>query len=99
MFPNNSMGPARVPPTAAEIVAIRARCAAAIVSAVPDVLLKQVFKEAGKKPMSSIEVQAQVEEMLDVFADGYLNKHLIVGIVDLVFARLVPEILHVHGDM
>jgi hypothetical protein len=30
--------------------------------------------------------------MLEVFGDAYLNKHLIIGVVDLVVVRLFPEL-------
>ena len=34
----------------------------------------------------------QVEEILDVFGDAYLNKHLVYSILELVIVRLVPEL-------
>ena len=34
----------------------------------------------------------QVEEMLDVFGNAYMNKHLVYNILELVLVRLVPEI-------
>lgn len=34
----------------------------------------------------------QVEEILDVFGDAYLNKHLVYNILELVIVRLVPEL-------
>ena len=35
---------------------------------------------------------AEVEGILDVFGDSYMNKHLVFGIVELVLVRLVPEL-------
>lgn len=87
MFPNNSLGPGRVPPTPEEAVQMRAKCAASIVAALPSIVVKQLF--AGGKDE---DVHKQVEGMLDVFGDAYLNKHLIVAIVDLVVVRLFPEL-------
>lgn len=87
MFPNNSLGPGRVPPTTEEALEIRQRCAAAIVAAVPGLVRDRLFATRESK-----DVQAQVQGMLDVFGDAYLNKHLIVSIVDLVFLRLFPEL-------
>lgn len=87
MFPNNSLGPGRVPPTPEEALELRAKCAASIISILPPIVAKQVFAN-GK----SEDVQKQVEDMLDVFGDSYLNKHLIVAIVDLVVVRLFPEL-------
>lgn len=34
---------------------------------------------------------SHVEEMLDVFGDTYMNKHLVYNILELVLVRLVPE--------
>lgn len=34
----------------------------------------------------------QVEQMLDVFGDAYLNKHLFYNILELVIVRLIPEL-------
>jgi hypothetical protein len=87
MFPNNSLGPGRVPPTPEEAILLRAKCAAAIIDALPPIVGKQVFTKKGTD-----EVQKQIEDMLEVFGDGYLNKHLIVAIVDLVVVRLFPEL-------
>jgi hypothetical protein len=87
MFPNNSLGPGRVPPTPEEAIELRAKCAASIIAALPPIVVKQVFANRSKE-----QVQKQVEDMLDAFGDAYLNKHLIVGIVDLVVVRLFPEL-------
>ena len=88
MFPNNSLGPGRVPPTPEEVIQLREKCAASIIAALPPIVVKQVFGGRSRE-----EVQSQVEEMLEVFGDAYLNKHLIVGIVDLVVVRLFPELV------
>lgn len=87
MFPNNSLGPGRVPPTPDQALELRAKCAAAIIAALPPIVVKQLF--AGGEEG---DVQKQVESMLDTFGDAYLNKHLIVGIVDLIVVRLFPEL-------
>jgi hypothetical protein len=87
MFPNNSLGPGRVPPTSEEAIELRKKCAASIIAALPPILVKQVFANRSKE-----DVQKQVEDMLDAFGDAYMNKHLIVGIVDLVVVRLFPEL-------
>jgi hypothetical protein len=42
-----------------------------------------------------VEEQAMlqdVERILDVFGDAYMNKHLIFGIVELLLVRLMPEL-------
>jgi hypothetical protein len=87
MFPNNSLGPSRVPPTSEEAAQLRAKCATSIIAALPPIVVKSVFANRGKE-----EVEKQVEEMLEVFGDAYLNKHLIIGVVDLVVVRLFPEL-------
>lgn len=33
----------------------------------------------------------QVEEVVGVFGDGYLNRHLLYAVVETVVGRLVPE--------
>lgn len=39
------------------------------------------------------EMLTQIEEdILDVFADVYMNKHLVFGVMELVVVRLVPEL-------
>lgn len=35
--------------------------------------------------------QKEVERLLDVLGDPYLNKHLVFGIIELVVVRLLPE--------
>jgi hypothetical protein len=91
MFPNNSLGPGRVPPTPEEALELRAKCAASIIAALPPIVVKQLFSNTENE-----DVHKQVQDMLDVFGDAYLNKHLIVAIVDLVVVRLFPE-LESHG--
>lgn len=88
MFPNNSLGPGRVPPTPEEAIELRAKCAASIIAALPPIMVKQIFADRSKE-----DVQKQVEDMLDAFGDAYSNKHLIVGIVDLVVVKLFPELV------
>lgn len=51
--------------------------------------------EKGRETDSDDEVFedmiGQIEEMLDVFGDAYMNKHLVYSILELVFVRLIPE--------
>lgn len=38
-------------------------------------------------------VVTQIEEdILDVFGDKYMNKHLVYGILELILVRLIPEL-------
>lgn len=87
MFPNNSLGVGRVPPTGDEALEIKRRCASAIVDAIPRFVLLKLFPS-----QSPDTARSQVEEMLDTFGDPYLNKHVVFALVDLVFSRLFPEI-------
>ena len=34
----------------------------------------------------------EIEDVLDIFADSYMNKHLIFGILELCVVRLMPEV-------
>ena len=34
----------------------------------------------------------EVEDVLDIFGDSYMNKHLIFGILELCVIRLMPEV-------
>jgi hypothetical protein len=38
------------------------------------------------------EMIEQAEQILDVFGDAYLNKHLVYNMLELVIVRLVPEL-------
>lgn len=36
-------------------------------------------------------MQEQIETLLDCLGDGYLNKHLVFSVLELIVVRLVPE--------
>ena len=38
------------------------------------------------------EMIAEVEKILDLFEDSYMNRHLIFRILELVFVRILPEL-------
>ena len=87
IFPDNAMGSARVPPTADEVVAIRRECARVVVEVIPPFVRTRYFAT------DDVDVMREdVEGMLDLFADQYVNKHLIVSVVELLVVRLFPEI-------
>lgn len=111
LFPNNSLGPGRVPPSEDEALGIRRQCACAILDALPPIVRLKLFgsgssnasdgvadgasgsrDSAAGAAASDAAMQGQVEDMLDVFGNAYLNKHMLFALVDLVFARLFPEI-------
>jgi hypothetical protein len=92
LFPNNAPGPPRRIPSAAEIVAIKRRCAETIAGALPPAVgvryfsIRQVNHEGKDEALVD-----EVEGLLDVLGDAYMNRHLIFGIVELVVVRLMPE--------
>lgn len=87
IFPDDALGPARMPPSDDEVVAIRRECARVIVEVVPPYVRSKYFATGDVAIMRD-----DVEESLDLFADSFINKHLIVDIVELIFLRLFPEI-------
>jgi hypothetical protein len=85
LFPNNAPGPPKRVPDAAEVIAIKRRCAVTIVSAVPEFVLRKYFGTNASPLM-------EVEEMLDLLGDAYLNKHLVYNLIELIVVRLLPEL-------
>ncbi|KAJ9629886.1 hypothetical protein H2203_002270 [Taxawa tesnikishii (nom. ined.)] len=83
------MGPARVPPTPAEALAIKSRCASLLISSLPAFVRARLF---GTAEEVDTRVKGDVEAMLDVFGDAYLNKHWLFAVVELVVSRLFPEL-------
>jgi len=110
IFPNNALAPARVIPSAADQVAIKLRCAKAILDLIPAIVARRFFAlrsgfsshepEQGEKgQIHGTEIDpgreqmlAEVEEVLEIFSDSYMNKHLVFGIVELCIVRLLPEV-------
>ncbi len=105
LFPNNLPGPARVVPTPEETLQIKRKCAETILGAVSSPVRKIYFgigmKEEGHETNGTVPEEhgnvgrerqiSEVEEILDVFSDSYLNKHLLYAVVDLLVVRLMPE--------
>lgn len=98
LFPNNAPGPPKRVPDAAETIAIRRRCAETIVGAVPRVVLMKYFnaqqtgiERAGHDGNEEDVLVSEVEDMLGVLGDAYLNKHLVYNIIELIVVRLLPE--------
>jgi hypothetical protein len=89
IFPDNvfKLGPAREPLTDDDAARIKHDCAAAIVRAVPEPVRARFFATRDETLMRS-----DVEHTLDLFADPYINRHLIVCAVELLVVRLFPEI-------
>ena len=96
LFPNNMPGPARIPPTAEETIQIKRKCAETMLAAVPQPIRKIYFGSSGQEEGKGEDTDrhrqiSEVEEILDVFGDSYLNSHLLYAVVDLIVVRLVPE--------
>lgn len=87
VFPDNALAPTRQTPTSAEVAEIKRECATTIVEAIPGLIRSQYF---ATKDMDLM--RQDVEGTLDLFADSYLNKHLIVSALELLVVRLFPEL-------
>jgi len=86
-FPDNALAPGRVPPTIDEIAIIKHDCAKAIIDAMPEVVRRSYFATKDRGLM-----EKDVERTLDLFGSSYINKHLIVGILELIVVRVFPEL-------
>ncbi|KAF1816455.1 hypothetical protein P152DRAFT_389610 [Eremomyces bilateralis CBS 781.70] len=96
LFPNNSPPPTRTVPSIEEQLAIRRKCAETIAGLIPPFVSAVYFSK--EKKTSAVD---EIEVILKVFGDTYMNKHLIFGVIELVVIRLLPEMaeLGVEGLM
>jgi hypothetical protein len=107
LFPGNAPGPARKVPDAIEILEIKRKCAEAIADVLPEAVGARYFGVPGVSGVSLGEGEAcgeiggvsrrekiveEVDGLLGVLGDSYLNKHLIFGIISLAVLRLAPEL-------
>lgn len=72
---------------------IKRECAMAIIDAVPRILRDRFF--------ATNDVDLMIEDVgceLDLLGDSHLNKHLIVRVVELIVARLFPELADHGGE-
>lgn len=54
--------------------------------------IRKVYFGKGEKEDDDRRRQiSEVEEILDVFGDSYLNAHILYAVVDLLVVRLMPE--------
>lgn len=81
------MGPPRVAPNPEEALAIKRRCAEAIVAVIPAAVAKVIFATNERD-----EWNAQAEDWLSCLDDGYMNKAVVFGIIEVVVVRLMPEL-------
>lgn len=87
LFPNNGpMGPGRDYPEPEEQAAIRARAHTALLGCMP---------ETAKFVMLGDDPKESVDEILDLFSDKLVNKHLVYILLEHIIARLVPELTEV----
>ncbi|EGP92260.1 uncharacterized protein MYCGRDRAFT_66382 [Zymoseptoria tritici IPO323] len=91
LFPNNALAPARIPPSSPEEVArIRSDCAAAIVDAIPPGIWQRLL---ATKEVDRARKEVEGEDLLGLLEDGFVNRHLVVSVVDLLVVRLFPELI------
>lgn len=94
LFPHNALAAARLPPTSAATAEIKRVCADTIVEAIPKLVRTRYFGSA-----DLVLARGDVETtLLDLFADEYINKHLIMSAVELIVVRLFPELGEEHED-
>lgn len=87
LFPNNSLAPPRAIPDSEEAMQIKRRAADAVVEALPPSVCRVYFASSDRDDWI-----ASVEGWLDIVGDEYLNKHLVVRIVELVVVSIMPEL-------
>jgi hypothetical protein len=102
LFPNNAPGLPRKVPDAIEIIEIKRKCAESIAAVLPETVGARYFgipsggvlnEACGEN--SGVTKEAIVDDvdgLLDVLGDAYMNKHLIFGILSLIVLRLAPEL-------
>jgi hypothetical protein len=89
IFPGNTMGPpAPPPPSDEEARQIRRKAAEDMLNLIPTFITKTFFVTDSRDEMLE-EVE---EDILDMFANETMNKHLIYRILELIMVRLVPEL-------
>lgn len=93
VFPDNALAPARIPPTSDEVADIRRECADTIVDTIPSVVRASFFATKDRDLM-----REDVATELDLLADAYINKHLIISVIELLVVRLFPELKPIEGE-
>jgi hypothetical protein len=99
IFPNNGPAPPRVVPDGDEVLEIRNRAARAIVAVVPERAWGLYLGSKGPSDRGGSQEKqekekywvAEVEAWLDVVGDPYLNRHLMIRLVELLVVRVIPE--------
>lgn len=86
-FPDNAVPPPRLPPERDEVIQIKDECARTVTELIPQPARTFFFATTEQDKMRD-----DVKETLDLFADAYLNKHLVVAALELIAVRLFPEL-------
>ena len=101
LFPGDTLAPPRIVPTPAKQRAIKRECAETLLDVIPPVVARRFFalqitesgdSTATEKEKEREQMLLEIEDVLDIFGDAYMNKHLVFGIVELCLVRLLPEI-------
>ena len=89
IFPGNTMGlAAPPPPSAEEVQQLRRRAAEDVLGLVPRIGRNIFFATRDREQA----IEAFEEEVLDLFSDSNMNKHLIYNILEMVLVTLLPEL-------
>ncbi|KAF2721719.1 hypothetical protein K431DRAFT_223588, partial [Polychaeton citri CBS 116435] len=88
LFPDNALAPPRPVPDGDQVLEIKHECARAIVDAIPPFVRERFFATADFDSMrQDVEIN-----ILELFSDTYINKHLILSIIELIVIRAFPEL-------
>lgn len=91
LFPNNTLAPSSArtmtPTTHEQALDLRRRAAGALVDALPDRVCRIYFASDDRE-----DWLAAMGCWLDLVGDPYLNKHLVIRIVELLVVRIMPEL-------
>jgi len=72
---------------------MRLAAANAIIDAIPEMARRVYFAGAQREDMIK-----DVQSILDVFGDAYLNRHFVFAVVEVIVVRLFPEMGVDHGS-
>ncbi|QIW96051.1 hypothetical protein AMS68_001569 [Peltaster fructicola] len=87
LFPGGAFAPARPLPSLNEVLTIRQACGEAVLEAIPLSMRRVYFATTNREVMLR-----DVLKTVDLLADPYINKALIISIVELIVSQLFPEL-------
>jgi hypothetical protein len=94
IFPNNAPGPPKVAPSPEETLQLRRSAAEGLYALIPAPVARVYFgvRHAHDEVADRTRRVDQIEDqILGVFGDEYMNKHLMYGLLNLLVVRLLPE--------